>query len=107
MLRSLTDEPGVGYQFYKLAGAAWIVFVVVYLPLVLLTGTFTIVPDTWPELAVLIGLTLMGGIGPRGPNEEREHARHAERSQIQAMARADAARDFINEAATPPGASCA
>jgi hypothetical protein len=73
------------YQLYKIAAAGWITFVLVYLPLVLVTGTFTLVPDTFPEIAVLVAGAFLGGIGPHGPPnpflsaEEREWKGRAKR----------------------------
>ena len=85
----------MGYQLFKLAAAAWISFVLVYVPLVLFTQTFTLLPNSWPELALVGALTLMGGMGPYGPDGEREAARRAERGHIAELVQAHALSDKV------------
>ena len=53
---------------YKILAAAWIGFVIIYLPLVLLTQRFTVLPDTPLEIILLAALALLGGIGKHDPD---------------------------------------
>ena len=53
---------------YKILAAAWVSFVIVYLPLVLLSERFTLLPDTPLEVFLLAALALMGGIGKHDPD---------------------------------------
>lgn len=62
------DATLVKIHAYKILAAAWVSFVIVYLPLVLLSQRFTLLPDTPLEIGLLGALALLGGIGKHDPD---------------------------------------
>jgi hypothetical protein len=81
-LPQISDRSSCAYDVrihaYKIIAAAWTVFVIVYLPLVLFTQRFTLLPDTPLEIGLIVVLAVLGGIGKHDPETaaiERMRAR--------------------------------